>query len=40
MSPSEDAPEEFDQTVFVVQKDRTIGPVERLALNFVRVQQR
>ncbi|KAL5577764.1 hypothetical protein UlMin_019463 [Ulmus minor] len=40
MSPSEGAPEEFDQTIFVVAKDRTIGPAERLALNFVKEQQR
>ncbi|KAF7815826.1 ubiquitin thioesterase OTU1 [Senna tora] len=40
MSPVEGAPEEFDQTIFSVQKDRTIGPVEGLALNFVKDQQR
>lgn len=40
MSPFEGAPEEFDQTIFTVQKDRTIGPVEGLALNLVRDQQR
>lgn len=40
MSPSEGAPEEFDQTIFTVQKDRGIGPVERLALNLVKEQQR
>nr|GMD53202.1 stress response protein NST1-like [Ipomoea batatas] len=40
MSPSEGAPEEFDQTIFTVQKDRSIGPVERLALNLVKEQQR
>lgn len=39
MSPFEGAPEEFDQTIFAVQKD-TIGPVEGLALNFVKEQQR
>ena len=39
MSPSEGAPEEFDQTIFAVQ-DRTIGPVEGLALNFTKEQQR
>ncbi|KAH1121118.1 hypothetical protein J1N35_004278 [Gossypium stocksii] len=39
MSPFEDAPEEFDQTIFAVQKDRTIGPVEGLALNLVKDQQ-
>lgn len=40
MSPSEGAPEEFDQTIFAVQKDWTIGPVEGLALNLVKEQQR
>ncbi|KAI8557596.1 hypothetical protein RHMOL_Rhmol04G0022000 [Rhododendron molle] len=40
MSPSDGAPEEFDQTIFPVQKDRTIGPVERLTLNLVKEQQR
>ncbi|KAE8680219.1 Detected protein of confused Function [Hibiscus syriacus] len=40
MSPFEGAPEEFDQTIFVVQNDRTIGPVECLALNLVKDQQR
>jgi len=40
MSPVEDAPEEFDQTIFAVQPNRSIGPVERLALNFVKDQQR
>lgn len=40
MSPSEGAPEEFDQTVFAVQADRTIGPIERLAFNFAKEQQR
>lgn len=40
MSPSDGAPEEFDQTIFRVQKDRTIGPVERLTLNLVKEQQR
>ncbi|KAK8706038.1 hypothetical protein V6N13_049619 [Hibiscus sabdariffa] len=40
MSPFEGAPEEFDQTIFAVQKDRTIGPVEGLALNLVKDQQR
>ncbi|KAB1215203.1 Ubiquitin thioesterase OTU1 [Morella rubra] len=39
MSPFEGAPEEFDQTIFAVQ-DRTIGPAEGLALNFVKDQQR
>ncbi|XXG82568.1 hypothetical protein AAC387_Pa10g0488 [Persea americana] len=36
MSPFEEAPEEFDQTIFTVHKDRTIGPVEGLTLNLVR----
>ncbi|XVF70679.1 hypothetical protein PTKIN_Ptkin11bG0182000 [Pterospermum kingtungense] len=40
MSPFEDAPDEFDQTIFAVQRDSTIGPVEGLALNLVRDQQR
>ncbi|KAF1890390.1 hypothetical protein Lal_00013644 [Lupinus albus] len=40
MSPFEGAPEEFHQTIFSVQKDRTIGPVEGLALNFAKEQQR
>ncbi|THG12829.1 hypothetical protein TEA_016159 [Camellia sinensis var. sinensis] len=38
MSPSDGAPEEFDQTIFM--KDGTAGMVERLALNLVREQQR
>lgn len=40
MSPFEGAPEEFDQTIFAVKKERGIGPVEGLALNFVKDQQR
>ncbi|KAE9596360.1 putative ubiquitinyl hydrolase 1 [Lupinus albus] len=40
MSPFDGAPEEFDQTIFAVQEDRTIGPVEGPALNFVKEQQR
>lgn len=40
MSPSEGAPEEFDQTIFAVQSDRSVGVVERLALNLVQDQQR
>lgn len=40
MSPFEGAPEEFDQTIFAVQKDRTVGQVEGLALNLVKDQQR
>ncbi|KAG6790641.1 hypothetical protein POTOM_006804 [Populus tomentosa] len=40
MSPCEGAPEEFDQTIFAVQNDRTIGPAEGHALNLVKEQQR
>ncbi|CAN1149382.1 OVARIAN TUMOR DOMAIN-containing deubiquitinating enzyme 2 [Linum perenne] len=40
MSPFEEAPDEFDQTIFAVQKDRTIGLVEGMTLNLVRDQQR
>lgn len=40
MSPFEGAPEEFDQTIFSVHYDRTIGAVEGIVLNFVRDQQR
>ncbi|CAA3020021.1 ubiquitin thioesterase OTU1-like [Olea europaea var. sylvestris] len=40
MSPAEGAPEEFDQTIFPVLEDRTLGSAERLALNLVRDQQR
>lgn len=40
MSPSDGAPEEFDQTIFAVRTDRTVGPVEGLALNLVKEQQR
>ncbi|KVH99150.1 Ovarian tumor, otubain [Cynara cardunculus var. scolymus] len=40
MSPADGAPEEFDQTVFVVNRDRTIGAYESLALNLVKDQQR
>ncbi|KAJ6894577.1 OTU-like cysteine protease family protein [Populus alba x Populus x berolinensis] len=40
MSPFEGAPEEFDQTIFTVLKDRTIGPAEGHALNLVKEQQR
>ncbi|KAJ6802177.1 ubiquitin thioesterase OTU1 [Iris pallida] len=36
MSPFEAAPEEFDQTIFPVNKDGSTGPVEGLALNLVR----
>lgn len=40
MSPSEGAPEEFDQTIFPVDHNRSIGPAEGLALNLVREAQR
>ncbi|GAB2230551.1 hypothetical protein Droror1_Dr00014823 [Drosera rotundifolia] len=40
MSPFGGAPEEFDQTIFSVRGDRTVGPVDSLALNFVKEQQR
>ncbi|CAI0379788.1 unnamed protein product [Linum tenue] len=40
MSPVAEAPEEFDQTIFLVHRDRTVGPVEGLALNLVKDQQR
>lgn len=40
ISPFEGAPEDFDLTIFEVRKDRTIGPIEGLALNFAREQQR
>ncbi|PHU13048.1 Ubiquitin thioesterase OTU1 [Capsicum chinense] len=40
MSPAEGAPEEFDQTIFTVQRDGTVGPAERFALNLVKEQQR
>ncbi|KAL9441587.1 hypothetical protein AB3S75_020144 [Citrus x aurantiifolia] len=40
ISPFEGAPEEFDQTIFPVQKGRTIGPAEDLALKLVKEQQR
>lgn len=36
MSPFEGAPEEFDQTVFSIRSDRSIGPVENLSLNLVK----
>lgn len=36
MSPSANAPEEFDQTIFTVLSDRSIGPVEDLVLNWVK----
>nr|GEU72978.1 ubiquitin thioesterase OTU1 [Tanacetum cinerariifolium] len=40
MSPADGAPEEFDQTIFAVTSDRTIGTFESLALNLVKDQQR
>ncbi|XP_021758911.1 ubiquitin thioesterase OTU1-like [Chenopodium quinoa] len=40
ISPAEGAPEEFDLTIFAVSNDRTIGPVESLAQNFVKEQHR
>ncbi|KAI3820527.1 hypothetical protein L1987_08075 [Smallanthus sonchifolius] len=40
MSPADGAPEEFDQTIFAVNPDRTIGTYESLALNLVKDQQR
>ncbi|XP_057550869.1 OVARIAN TUMOR DOMAIN-containing deubiquitinating enzyme 2 isoform X4 [Amaranthus tricolor] len=40
MSPFEGAPEEFDQTIFSVHNDRSIGPIERLAQNYVKEQHR
>ncbi|KNA09092.1 hypothetical protein SOVF_156820 [Spinacia oleracea] len=40
MSPSEGAPEEFDQTIYAVHNDRTIGPIEGVAQNFVKEQHR
>lgn len=40
ISPFEGAPEEFDQTIFAVQKNGFIGPVENMALNLIKDQQR
>lgn len=40
LSPAEGAPEDFDQTIFAVHNNRSIGPVEGLALNFVKDQHR
>ncbi|KAI0495200.1 hypothetical protein KFK09_025350 [Dendrobium nobile] len=40
MSPSDNAPADFDQTVFTVNYDGTIGPVEGLVLNLVKDAQR
>lgn len=36
MSPAEDVPEEFDQTIFSVRNDRTIGNIERLVFELVK----
>jgi ubiquitin thioesterase OTU1 len=36
MSPFEGAPEEFDQTIYPVDRQRSIGPVEGLALNLAK----
>ncbi|CAM8887837.1 hypothetical protein QQ045_024376 [Rhodiola kirilowii] len=38
VSPFDGAPEEFDQTVFTVLPDRTLGPIEVLATNLVKEQ--
>ncbi|KAG6472363.1 hypothetical protein ZIOFF_069823 [Zingiber officinale] len=35
MSPYDGAPEEFDQTIFSVRSDRSIGPMENFALNLL-----
>lgn len=40
MTPFESAPEEFDQTIFLVNSERSIGPAEGLALNVVKDAQR
>ncbi|KAI3825800.1 hypothetical protein L1987_07446 [Smallanthus sonchifolius] len=40
MSPADGASEEFDQTIFAVNPDRTIGTYGSLALNLVKDQQR
>lgn len=40
VSPFEGAPEEFDLTIFSVSSNRSVGPVEGLALNFVKDQHR
>ncbi|KAG6476994.1 hypothetical protein ZIOFF_066244 [Zingiber officinale] len=40
MSPYDGAPEEFDQTLFSVRSDRSIGPVENFALNLVKDAQK
>ncbi|KAK9092062.1 hypothetical protein Syun_026973 [Stephania yunnanensis] len=40
MSPAEGAPEEFEQTIFVVGQERSIGPVEEHAMNLVMEAQR
>ncbi|KAG6537384.1 hypothetical protein ZIOFF_002474 [Zingiber officinale] len=40
MSPYDGAPEEFDQIIFSVRSDRSIGPVENFALNLVKNAQK
>ncbi|KAG6535917.1 hypothetical protein ZIOFF_000948 [Zingiber officinale] len=40
MSPYDGVPEEFDQTIFFVISDRSIGPVENFALNLVKDAQK
>ena len=40
MAPLDGAPEEFDQTLFAVRPDRTVGQVGQLALNLVKQEQR
>ena len=40
MSPYDGAPEEFDQIIFSVRSDRSIGPVENFALNLVKDAQK
>ncbi|KAL2944599.1 Ubiquitin thioesterase OTU1 [Bienertia sinuspersici] len=38
ITPFEVAPEEFDQTIFSVRSDRTLGPIEGIAQDFVNKQ--
>ncbi|KAG6507618.1 hypothetical protein ZIOFF_032968 [Zingiber officinale] len=40
MSPYDGAPEEFDQTIFSIRSDRSIGPMENFALNLVKNAQK
>ncbi|KAG6489149.1 hypothetical protein ZIOFF_050409 [Zingiber officinale] len=40
MSPYDGAPEGFDQTIFSVRSDHSIGPVENFALNLVKDAQK